>query len=107
VIPDLSFAFHSTQTGAGNMINYQNEEMDRLLETAFSAPNEREKKEAWNRLQDHITSELPYISLLFKEHAVMHQATLKGELQPTQFNIFRGIETSYLIRTRDNTAADQ
>ncbi len=105
MIPDLSFAFHSTQIGAGNMINYENEEMDRLLETAFAAPNEREKMEAWNRLQDHITSELPYISLLFKEHAVMHRITLKGELQPTQFNTFRGIETSYLIRPRDDAAA--
>ena len=104
LIPDLSFAFHSTQEEMGNFIGYNHETMDRLLEGAFAAPTRQLKEEAWDQIQEHLATELPYISLLFKEHALLHRSTLRGELEPTQFNIFRGIETAYLIRPRE--AAD-
>ncbi|MDW7672769.1 MAG: ABC transporter substrate-binding protein [Bacillota bacterium] len=104
MIPDLSFAFHSTQEEMGNFIGYQNEAMDQLLETAFAAPNRARKEEAWHRIQQHIAAELPYVSLFYKEYAVLYRTTLRGELTPIQFNIFRGIETAYLIRPRDEAA---
>ena len=101
LIPDLSFAFHSTQESMGNFIGYANEEMDELLESAFFAPTRENKATAWHRLQDHLQQELPYVSLFFKDKAVLYRTTLRGELAPTQYNVFNGIETAYLIRPRE------
>ncbi len=101
LIPDLSFAFHSTQEEMGNFIGYNNEEIDLLLETIFRAPNRTKKEAAWHELQGHLDEEIPYVSLFFKEKALLYRTTLKGELVPNQYDIFRGIETAYLIRPRE------
>lgn len=100
LIPDLSFALHSTQGAMGNFISYSSEEMDGLLETAFFAANRENKKMAWQHIQGYLEEELPYISLFFKDKAVLYRTTLRGELAPTQYNIFNGIETAYLIKPR-------
>ncbi|MEN1759734.1 peptide ABC transporter substrate-binding protein [Anoxynatronum sibiricum] len=106
MVPDLSFAFHSTQESAGNFIGYENATIDQLLESVFAAPNETQKLERWHQLQQYLLQEVPYVSLLFKEHAVLHRTSLKGELTPNQFNIFRGIESAYLIPQREDTTDD-
>ncbi len=104
LIPDLSFAFHSTQESMGNFIGYSSEDMDSLLEAAFFAPNRQEKEMAWHSIQDYLQEELPYISLFYKEKAVLYRTTLRGELSPTQYNIFNGIETAYLIKPQESVA---
>lgn len=106
MIPDLSFAFHSTQESGGNFIAYENETIDQLLESVFAAPGEAQKLERWQQLQQELLQEVPYVSLLFKEHAVLHRTSLKGELSPNQYNIFRGIENAYLIPRREEAAGD-
>ncbi len=104
LIPDLSFAFHSTQEEMGNFIGYSSEELDILLETAFFAPNREEKEMAWHGIQNYLEEELPYISLFYKEKAVLYRTTLRGELSPTQYNIFNGIETAYLIKPQESVS---
>ena len=106
MIPDLSFAFHSSQEAAGNFIGYQNDRMDHLLESVFAAPNRSLKAEQWEELQDFILSELPYVSLFFKNHALLLSSSVKGDLDPIQFNHFRGIESAYLIPSRESTSMD-
>lgn len=98
LVPDLSFAFHSTQQSMGNFIGYSNEEMDSLLEAASGANTRESKREAWHAIQAHLEKELPYVSLFFKDKALLYRTTLRGDLSPTQHNIFRGIETAYRIR---------
>ena len=102
MLPDLSFAFHSTQLDDGNFIGYVSEPMDVLLENAFTASNKDEKNQRWNDILDYVREEIPYATLFFKEHALLYRTTMRGDLSPTHFNIFRGIETAYLIGPREN-----
>ncbi|RQD69929.1 MAG: peptide ABC transporter substrate-binding protein [Tindallia sp. MSAO_Bac2] len=101
VLPDLSFAFHSSQLDRGNFIRYQNEKMDEVIETIFAAADQSRKQEGWLDFQDLFIDEMPYISLFYKDHAVLHRETLRGELKPHGYNIFEGIETAYIVVTEE------
>lgn len=97
-LPDFSFAFHSTQRDAGNFIQYQNDDMDEILENIFGAANQNQKQEEWGRFQRLFVEEMPYISLFYKNHAILHRETLKGDLKPHAFNLFNGIENAYVMK---------
>lgn len=95
-VPDLSFAFHSTQIGSTNFINYNDEVMDELIERAFSAPNRERKLEVYRELQDHILDELPYLVLFFKDSSVLIRNNVHGNISPTPYNVFYGIEEWFI-----------
>ncbi|MDR5657951.1 peptide ABC transporter substrate-binding protein [Serpentinicella sp. ANB-PHB4] len=97
-VPDLSFAFHSTNVPNTNFINYQNEEMDQLLEKAFSASSRSLKNEVYSQIQQHIVDEVPYHTLLFKNASVIMRNNIQGEIKPNAYNIFKGIEEWYIIQ---------
>lgn len=97
VIPDLSFAFHSSQIKYGtNIINYSNAEMDKLLQTVFLNGTREDKKQAYKKLQEFITEEVPYTSLLFKDKVLLMDSKIKGEIEPSFFNMYKGIEKLYI-----------
>lgn len=97
VIPDLSFAFHSSQIKYNtNFINYSNQEMDTLLEKVFLNGNREDKQENYKELQDLISEDLPYISLFFKNKSLLLNNKIKGNLQPTFFNPYKGIKSGYI-----------
>lgn len=97
VIPDLSFAFHSSQIGYNsNFIRYSNEKMDQLLENAFLDGNRHKKIENYEKLQDLIIEDLPYVSLFFKNKALLIDSKIMGDMDPTFFNPYRGIEKAYI-----------
>lgn len=98
-IPDLSFAFHSSQLGESNMIAYADERMDQLLEEAFRAPNKVEKEKAYEALQQYISEELPYFSLFFKNAPLAVRNKIKGDFKPNKYNLFYGIE-DWFINTK-------
>ncbi len=95
-MPDFSFAFHSTQPKTTNFISYTNEEMDSILEDIFKAPSREQKQEAYKLLQNHITEELPYISLFFKNSAVAVRSNIKGNFHPQSDNHYNGIEEWFI-----------
>lgn len=95
-IPDLSFAFHSTQMGESNFISYYDETIDELLEEAFRAPSRAEKEESYSQLQKHIAEELPYFSLFFKNGSIVVRDKVKGEIKPNNYNLFNGIEDWFI-----------
>ncbi|SNS85108.1 peptide/nickel transport system substrate-binding protein [Anaerovirgula multivorans] len=98
-IPDLSFAFHSTQMGGSNFISYYDETIDELLEEAFRAPSRTEKEKSYSQLQKHIAEELPYFSLFFKNGSIVVRDKVKGEIKPNNYNLFNGIE-DWFINTK-------
>ncbi|RKD33173.1 peptide ABC transporter substrate-binding protein [Thermohalobacter berrensis] len=102
-IPDLTFAFHSSQIEKGtNFIRYSNDEMDRLLEKAFRAASRKEKKEAYNKLQKLIIDELPYVSLLFRNKAILVADKVEGIDNPTSYNIYNNIEKWFIPEKYQN-----
>ena len=99
VIQDLSFAFHSSQIDYNtNFIKYSNIEMDTLLEELFLNGNRDEKQKDYGKLQSLIVDDLPYISLFFKNKSLLTNNKISGELKPTFFDLYRGIENVYIAK---------
>lgn len=97
VIPELSFAFHSSQIPYNtNFIKYSNENMDKMLTDAFLIGSREEKIKTYEELQSLIVKDLPYISLFFKNKALLINDKILGDLSPTFFNPYRGIEKCYI-----------
>ncbi|KPU27833.1 peptide ABC transporter substrate-binding protein [Caloranaerobacter sp. TR13] len=93
LLPDLSFAFHSTQIKEGsNFINYKNESMDKLLVKAFRATTRSEKKDVYEEIQKLIVDDLPYVSLFFRNNAILVDGKIKGEITPNYANIYSNID---------------
>ncbi len=97
VIPDLSFAFHSSQISYNtNFINYASENMDQLLENAFLDGSRENKIKAYDNLQKHIVTELPYVSLFYKNKALLMDTKIVGDINPTFFDPYNGIDKCYI-----------
>ncbi len=97
IIPDLSFAFHSAyaQTGS-NYGDYTDEKMDNLLKQAFNAKDRDQFKEAYSKLQMHISDQLPYLSLHFRTSALITNEKIKGEIKPHHMNVYQNIHEWYI-----------
>ena len=89
--PDMSFAFHSSQPKTTNFISYANDEMNVILENIFKSPTRNQKLANYKLLQQHITDELPYLSLFYKNSAIAVRSTIKGNFHPQPENHFNGI----------------
>lgn len=97
LLPDLSFAFHSTQIDEGsNFINYKNESMDELLVKAFRATTRAEKKSVYEEIQKLIVEDLPYVSLFFRNSAILIDNKVKGDIKPNFANIYNNIEKWFI-----------
>ena len=91
-VPDFTFAFHSSQiTGGDNFVSYNDPKMDELLAQAFSA-SPLEVVAAYAPLQHYIAEKNPYISLYFRNGALVTQKKITGNIQPTPLNIYANIE---------------
>ncbi|HLR35086.1 MAG TPA: peptide ABC transporter substrate-binding protein [Tissierellales bacterium] len=96
-IPELSFAFHSSQIKNGtNFIRYNNKKMDNLLVDAFSAMPGDKKQKAYEKLEKEIVDELPYISLLFRNKAILSSNKIQGDIKPNFNNVYNNIENWYI-----------
>lgn len=107
-ISELSFAFHSNQINSGtNFIRYNNENMDQALEEAFNAWDRDNKLRAYEKLQSVITDDLPYVSLFFKNQALLINGNIKGDIDPTFFNLYRNIEKWYIPKEFQQEAVEK
>ncbi|NBG87919.1 ABC transporter substrate-binding protein [Isachenkonia alkalipeptolytica] len=95
-LPDLSFAFHSDFAGRTNFMNYKNEEVDEILEEAFRAPDQEEKKAQFEELQKALKEEQPIISLYFLKDTYISGEALHGELAPRASHIFANLENWFV-----------
>lgn len=95
-IPDLSSFFNSNQSGLNNFINYANPAMDSLLTNANNSYLVEEKLLAYNELQNLIVEDLPYISLYYRNKALLIDSKIKGDLNPTFINPYNGLEKCFI-----------
>lgn len=98
VFPELSFMFHSGETGNGlnNFMRYRNEELDRLLDEAAMTLEDAKLIELYSRIQKHLVEQLPVISLYFQTASLVTNSRVYGVKAPREFNIYRNIEEWYL-----------
>lgn len=96
-IPELSFAFHSSQIESNtNFIRYSSEKMDKALFEAYTASNLEDKLNAYKDIQGIFLEELPYVSLYFKNEALLINSKIKGDIDPTFYDLYRNIEKWYI-----------
>ena len=89
---DLSFAFHSTQIESGkNFMSYSNPDIDAELQQAYTTLNDSQRKEVYKRIQQSFREEVPCISLLFRDAAVVVRNKIRGEIKPDSVNPYRSI----------------
>jgi len=102
-IPDITSAFHSSSIGSTNFIAYNNEELDALLNSYLASGNLELKKQNFSDIEEHIVTELPYISLFFRNGAILANNKVKGDLKPQSYNIFSNIEEWYInVKNKNN-----
>ncbi len=107
-IPELSFAFHSSQIKTGtNFIRYSNEMMDEALSETFRSTNRDAKLRAYEKLQAIINKDLPYVSLFFINDALLVDKKIMGDIDPTFFNIYRNIEKWYIPKEFQQKIVDK
>ena len=89
-VTDLNQFFGTA--GSLNYTGYTNEEVDRLLAAARNAIGDGPTLLAYSGLQKKLAEELPYISIAYRNQAVFVSKNVGGEISPTEFNVFHGIE---------------
>ena len=107
---DLSFAFHSREiveiddiedldeidSIPNNFIKYRNSELDSLLDLASHSYDLNELSSVYQNIQDHMTRELPIISLYFRTGSLLVNPKLYGIDKPSQLSLYRNIEEWFI-----------
>ena len=96
-MPDLSFMFLSSENQDGsNFIRYKNETMDELLLNAYKSRNREMKRESYIKLQELIVEDIPYLSLFYKNRALLVDSKIKGDLNPMFLNPYNGLKDCFI-----------
>ncbi len=91
---DLRFLLH---TNDANLIGYSNLALDALLDKMESGISQKDRRDTYTQIQDILIEDMPYYCLLYKTYGVIASPSLKGEIQPTFFDLYRGCEEWYSI----------
>ena len=88
--PDLSLFF-----GDGNLANYTNEEVQNIMNEVKNTSDENVLKEKYKRLIEIYKTDIPYVSLYNNKYTIAYSSELVGDVNPTWFYQFYGIESWY------------
>ena len=88
--PNLDIFF-----GEGNIANYSNEEVVNLLNETKNTTDENILLKDYQRLAEIYKTDMPYISLYNNKYTIAYNSSLVGDITPTWFNQFYGIEGWY------------
>lgn len=96
-IPELNFIFHSGKAQGDNFISYANENTDKLLEeVAYSGGSRDKKQDSYKKLDRNLIDNLPYVSICFKNKALIMDKKFYGENQPTFYNPYRNFDKVFI-----------
>ncbi len=98
-IPDLTFAFHSSQTKSNNFIGYSNADMDWLLEANYKS-HPVNITYVYKDFQDFFLTENPYISLYFKNGALLTNTQISDNVDPDPLNVYSNIHEWEIILSK-------
>jgi len=92
-VPNLSFAFHSSQIQGGqNYFGYKNEMMDSLIIASLNTTSENIFRNTFAEIQKLIAEDIPCISLVFRKSALLTDIKIYGDKKPTHNNLYDNIE---------------
>lgn len=98
-ITDLSKMFHSSSISRGtNFIKYSNEDLDKFILDTYYSSNKEENLNSYKEIQKLIIKELPYVSLFFKNRGLLIDTKIVGDLNPSFYNFYNGLEKCYITK---------
>lgn len=88
-----------TYFGYNNLSNFNNEEVNNILNQIQSIDNQQELlKEEYLKLIEIYKEEMPFISLYFNNIYVLSNKNLKGDFQGNWYNLFYNIDNWYKVK---------
>ncbi|WP_187296181.1 ABC transporter substrate-binding protein [Tepidibacter mesophilus] len=90
IVPDPRFNFDNSFT------NYNDDNVNILIQKLISSNSESEKIQNYNELQKYVSNNIPFISLLIKDKNLVLNNKIKGKLDSNEFNIYNGFENIYI-----------
>jgi peptide/nickel transport system substrate-binding protein len=86
--PDVYDVWHSSKTGPQelNFISYRNPEVDALIEKGRGTFDQRERKKAYDRIQEILAEEQPYLFLYVPDALPIVSARIRG-IEPAPLGI--------------------
>lgn len=85
----------NTYIGQGNISNYNNDEVNRILSEVENIEDNNLLKEKYKRLIEIYNDEKPFLSIARKKNLLVYNTNLTGILKPTTYNIYNHIEKWY------------
>jgi peptide/nickel transport system substrate-binding protein len=97
---DLRSILHTDWMGeqGNNFIRYNNDELDHMLDSAAKVYTEEDRLETYQRIQKHLTDELPVISLYFRTDSLLVDDRVRGIDTIGELDTFRNIKGWFLVR---------
>lgn len=80
-----------TYFGHENLANFNNEEVNRIIQEIPNITDNKILKEKYNRLIEIYETEQPYISLYYNRNSIIYTPNLMGKIEANIYNIFYNI----------------
>ena len=81
--------------GEGNLANFYQEEVKEILAEVNHITEEAMLKQRYRRIQEILQEETPYIGLYMQTKNLIYQKKLKGNMNPTAYQVFNHMDTWY------------
>ncbi|MBO5479338.1 MAG: peptide ABC transporter substrate-binding protein [Clostridia bacterium] len=88
--PDLSYYF-----AQGNIANFQNDEIQQLLNEVKNVQDEKVLKEKYKRMIEIYEEQMPYVFLYYSKSTLVCSTKLMGDFRPNSYNVYEGIGSWY------------
>ena len=79
----------------GNLANYTNEEVQNIMNEVKNTSEENVLNEKYKRLIEIYKTDIPYVSLYNNKYTIAYSSEIVGDVNPTWFYQFYGIESWY------------
>ena len=79
-----------------NIFKYSNKEINEQMLAVKSNPSKTTHKTQYSKLQQNIVKVVPYIGIGFKNDYMILNQKLRGNLEPTEIDLYNGIENIYI-----------
>lgn len=83
-------------TKYNNILKYGNPEINERMAKIKSTPSKETHKAEYRALQQDIMKLVPFIGMGFKNDYIILNQKLRGNLEPTEIDIYNGIENIYI-----------
>lgn len=87
--------------GATNYFNYNDSQMNKLIDNCYYAVGSENYKKAINAMQKYFAEQLPFIGIGFKSKVLLTDSKIKGDKQPILHFPYANMDKWYISKTAE------